>query len=74
MKSLNLFDGVLMKIDHLEFFQALQVFNFGDTVALKPNTFNVCKVFQILNSLKSFVVKVQGIIQSGSGKLSVLLT
>ena len=74
MKSFDLFDGVLMKIDHLELFQALQVFNFGDTVTLKPNAFDVCKVFKILNSLKSFVVKVQGIVESWSGKLSVLLT
>ena len=74
MKSFDLLDGVLMKIDHLELFQALKVFNFGDTVALKPNTFDVCKFFQILNSLESFVVKVKGIVESWSGILSVLLT
>ena len=41
MQTFDLLDVVLMKIDHLQLYQALQVFNFGDTVALEPNTLYV---------------------------------
>ena len=62
-----------MKVDHPEFRQVFQPLDLPDAVGLKPKGLDVFVRVQVFNSLESFVMQVQGVVQSGLGVLAVLL-
>jgi len=65
VQVLHHFDRVLMKVDHPEFRQVVQPLDLPNAVRLKPKGLDVFVRVQVFNSLESFVMQVQGVVQSG---------
>lgn len=55
-----------MKIQTSEVDILLQIFNLFDCISFKVNDFKPCELFEIVNFLESFVMKIQDIVQRWS--------